>query len=352
MEDLLGFKPVQMDQEIQVDQEEIIETPEGNEGSLEDTSSEESSSTSSEVSSEIEEGGSVETPNNITPEIQKETIDPFADLDDQSRAIFEAIKSKDFGKIKNYIDSVTIDIDSMSEYDVLKQHIKSKNPKWDEDMVEFELNETYGFGFDEDELSDRERMLYKKALLTDSEKAREALKSQIRDVQFPEIEKATGNLQTEAKPQFSEEDKAEFKKYWDGHVNTNIDGLTDEVLSIEIGSEGNKEVYEFPIAYTSEDKQNLKSLVSDFQLQDDFNARYVKDGEINVKAFAKDRFIIENAAKLIKAAFAQGHTKGQLAKLKDSKNIDYSGSPSNGTSSKDVRTTAAEFFLSNGGKRS
>jgi hypothetical protein len=291
----------------------------------------------------------IETPVEVVaPVIEREIIDPFKDLGDRERQIFEALKGKDLKTVKDYLDVVTRDYDAASDIDVIRENLMVTKPKWTPEMIELELQEKYGFGVDEDELTDSQVLRFKRDLLEASEDAREVLKGKQTELTFPAIEVIEKVAQVEA-PQYTPEELSEFQAKWESHVDEGVQALTDEVINVEIENEGSKVAFDFPVTYTDSDKQGLKTLVTDFDIQKDFNQRYVKDGQIDVKAFARDKFLADNAQKLIKSAFAQGFSKGKINQLKADKNIDLN--PQGGRVSGDMtdnRTETTKSFFNNG----
>ena len=64
-------------------------------------------------------------------------------------------------------------------------------------------------------------------------------------------------------------------------------------------------------------------------------------------------FKADNFDKLLKAAFAQGHSKGKLNQIAGDKNLDFENKPQGAGTHEQVeqRTKVASFFLSNGKNR-
>lgn len=292
----------------------------------------------------------------IVNEPIKETVyvDPFAELGDTERSIFESIKNKDYASLKSVLDAITADYDNIGDLELVRQQIKQSKPRWSEDMINAELTRKYGVGIDEEEMTPAEKLSYQMALLDDGDAARDAFKSKQGEIKFPELTtQTTQTLGAEKENVQSPEEMEKFRTYWNGHIDKSVKDLTDEVMKIEVGKDGSKEVYDFPISITDGDKQGLKALVSEFDINKDFQSRYVKGDEVDLKKFMADRFKADNFDKLVKAAFAQGFSKGTLKQIAGDKNLSFDNKPQGAGTHDQVaqRTTAAAFFLSNGRNR-
>jgi hypothetical protein len=285
----------------------------------------------------------------VVTEPVKETIyvDPFADLGDTEKSIFESIKNKDYSSLKNILDAITANYDDMSDIDIVRQQIKDSKPRWTDEMVDAEMARKYGVGLDEEEMTPYEKLTYQMQLLDDGDSARVSYNSKKGEIKFPETTKPQPEVQA---PTQTPEQIAEFQKYWNGHIDNSVKDLTDEVIQVEVGRDGSKETFNFPISITDADKQSLKTLVSDFDINNDFQTRYVKEGVVDLKRFMSDRFKADNFDKLLKAAAAQGYSNGKLKQIAGDKNLDFEGKPQgSGTHDQvELRTKAASFFLSNG----
>ena len=220
-------------------------------------------------------------------------------------------------------------------------------------MIDAEMIRKYGIGLDEEDMSPIEKLTYQMQLLDDGDAARSHFKGKQGEIKFPELTTTQSSVQADTTPTQSPEEVAKFQAYWSGHIENSVKDLTDEVVQIEVGRDGNKEIFDFPIAITEADKQSLKTLVSDFDLNKDFQDRYVKDNVVDLKKFMSDRFKADNFDKLLKAAFAQGHSKGTLNQIAGDKNLDFENKPHGSGTHEQVeqRTKAASFFLSNGKNR-
>jgi hypothetical protein len=355
MNDLMGFTSVgsaaseAAPVEATTTEETVI--PEGTENTTTDEGSTGEGASSEAVSTETAET----TPDvSTSTEPVKETVyvDPFAELGDTERSIFDSIKNKDYSTLKGILDAITTDYDQMTDIDLVRQKLKADKPRWSDEMIDAHMAEKYGIGLEDDEISQFDKLKYQRELLDDGDAARTYFNGKKGEIKFPEISKGeTAQTQTSNEP--TPEQQAEFAKYWKSHVENSVNGLIGEVIKIEVGKDGSKETFDFPITITDTDKQALKTIVDAYDINNDFQTRYVKDNEVDLKKLMSDRFWLDNKDKLLKAAFAQGHAKGKLGQIKGDKNLDVSTTSSTSSTHDQVnqRTNAALAFLSNGRNR-
>ena len=209
------------------------------------------------------------------------------------------------GSMEEFFSTQTANYEDMKSEDVVKNHMKFKNPELSMEEINLLYEDTYKL--DEDIYTDKEIKLSRVKLKQQSLEARKELMKFQSDNANP---KAARDAEAE---QLAIE---ENKKKWTSQVN---EGLKEfNKVEFELNDKGDKYTFavnEDSMKYVRETTLNLP----------DFWKRYVnEDGSENVSKLAREMAIIDNVDSIVRSAYAQGKSGGKEEVIDDIKNPSYS----------------------------
>lgn len=218
---------------------------------------------------------------------------------------------KDTGRTLHDYVMLNRDLESLSKEQVIKESLKSDNPK----LSESQLNRLYKrrFGIDQD-LMDEEQIedinldidiAYNKGL--------DSLKKQKETYLIP-AENSTASVEARNKEEQAKIEQA--NQLWVETVakeNSQLSGI-----EIDLGED-----FKFTHPITDEKKSNVKEIAQDPSLQK-FYGRYLReDGSYDAKKYQRDIYILENLPAILNDV--KGHAQATTIETidKEDKNIDF-----------------------------
>lgn len=257
-----------------------------------------------------------------------------ADLDENSKKIYDYIREGKLSELKEFLDIQTQDFASKSQTELLKDYLKASNPEWSNDDIDDVLSSKYGLGLDEDLLSDQDKRAYSRELKADAKKALEFFESKKANVSLPDL-----NPKVEAPVGPSPEEIQADLNRWDTSVTESLKDF--QKLSIAL-----KENEQFDFAVdektATELTEDLKALGRDVSV---FFKPYIQDGKINSRKLAEDMAFLKNKESIVRSAVVAQVAKAQEDWLKSVKNTNLSpGSTAPVVQAKD---DTADFIANN-----
>lgn len=238
------------------------------------------------------------------------------ELDEHSRVIYDHIKSGDLQALKEYLDIQTTDYNSVPKEDLVREYLRSKNPKWSEDDINDEMSQRFGVGIDEDLLTDQERRRYSRELLANADEALNYFESKKSEIKLPDLspkptEPATSNEELERM-------QAEQVKQWEDSVAESLKDFSKLTIAIKDG-----EQFDFAIDNATELVQEMKELGKDVSV---FFKPYIKEGKIDSRKLAEDMAFLKHKDSIIRTAVVNQVAKEKEDWIKGMKNTNL-GNP-------------------------
>tara|TARA_R100000664_G_scaffold34200_1_gene54977 strand:- start:4808 stop:5902 length:1095 start_codon:yes stop_codon:yes gene_type:complete len=208
------------------------------------------------------------------------------------------------GSMEEFFSTQTANYEEMDTENVVKSHMKFKNPELTMEEIGLLYEDTYKL--DEDEYTDKEVKLSKIKLKQKSLEARKELMKFQSDNAIPKTAK-----DAEAERLALEENQAN----WRSRVN---EGLKDfQEVSFDLNDKGDK----YTFAVNEDSMKYVKNTTSNLS---DFWKRYVKeDGSEDIGKIAREMAILENVDNIVRSAYAQGKSGGKEDVINDIKNPSY-----------------------------
>ena len=300
-------------------------------------------------------GEPVETPQaNEAPQVesQKETVsspeEPTVQDDVQETSAEQqfSLEGLDEDALYEYLTFKKTDYSKMSDIDVVSGFISSDHPNWDDDDIQFELEQKYGSALFEDkiDLSEIDKDVYpdeykeavkinkeidkaQKLLKRDALEKRAELEELKQNIKLPISERKSDDNVKEASV---EEPKAEglsqeqieyLHKQWIESVEKDVPSVSE--FKFNLGDE------EVSYKITEDEQTQMVQKMKDFNAETYLVERgwLNQDGTPNVKKITEDVYILENAEKMFKSGWTQAKEKAKMDIIsKDIKNINL-GSP-------------------------
>ena len=325
------------------DEEQQLETEEG----VVEPTQEQETAPQEEVESEENyftfEEEVVETTNPILPETK---------VKDKVKYDLKSYVDNHYDTLSKYIKYRDLDVDSMSNEDLLRNKLKLENPSWNSSHIEQELQDTYGIGLKKVELPEDEYSTeYAKALahnekvdeiirrgerllLSDVSKAKQTLmQERERVLSLPEVEldvELTANPEQiieQYQAQAVEQQQKYLEEVWKPNIETAVNKIGTFKQNIDLGSEnGEKVLSELKYKFTDAQKQSLKEYLESYVAQPS-DAKYIineETGEVDYQRFANDKAlqlfapeIIKSSVKELTAQFKQKFIKEEIVNYSD-----------------------------------
>lgn len=323
---------------IQEEQQQLeTEEPVQEQGTV--TQEEESEEVSFTFEEEVEEPKS----NPILPETK---------VKDKVKYDLKSYVDNNYDTLSKYIKYRDLDVDSMSNEDLLRNKLKLENPSWNSSHIEQELQDTYGIGLKKVDLPEDEfSPEYAKALahnervdeiirrgerllLSDVSKAKQTLmEERERVLSLPEVEldvELTANpdqIIEQYQAQAIEQQQKYLEEVWKPNIETAVNKIGTFKQNIDLGSEnGEKVLSELKYKFTDAQKQSLKEYLESYVAQPS-DAKYIineETGEVDYQRFANDKAlqlfapeIIKSSVKELTAQFKQKFIKEEIVNYSD-----------------------------------
>lgn len=277
---------------------------------------------------------------------------PETKVKDKVKYDLKSYVDNNYDSLSKYIKYRDLDVDSMSNEDLLRNKLKLENPSWNSSHIEQELQDTYGIGLKKVDLPEDEfSSEYAKALahnervdevirrgerllLSDVSKAKQTLREEReRVLSLPEVEldvELTANpdqIIEQYQAQAIEQQQKYLEEVWKPNIETAVNKIGTFKQNIDLGSEnGEKVLSELKYKFTDAQKQNLKEYLESYVAQPS-DAKYIineETGEVDYQRFANDKAlqlfapeIIKSSVKELTAQFKQKFIKEEIVNYSD-----------------------------------
>lgn len=316
-----------------------------------------------------------------------EESEPDAQVTPTTPTEVEPVKVKDKVKVslKDYVEEYkdnlnhyfkykNLDVDTMSQDELVKFKLKQENPSWSDEDIKDELRDTYGIGLKEksipedaldeeiekiNEYNDRvkERIRRGERLLkADVERAKSILKDEQSKLELPEVEL---DVELDANPervieqynqQLIEQNTKFLDEVWKPQINEAVSkvGGFKQPLEIDVQN-GDKVVSELNYKLTAEQKTTLTEYLHNYQSHpsDDQYVTNKETGEVDFQRFVSDKAMQLFAKDIIKASVKEATAKLKEKLVKDEL-VNFQDEPRRvsraGNEGKDVATQVFERF--------
>ena len=256
------------------------------------------------------------------------------------------LEGLDEDALYEYLTLKKTDYSKISDIDVISGFISSDHPNWDEDDIQFELEQKYGSALFEDkiDLSEIDKELYpdeykeavkinkeidkaQKLLKRDAIEKRAELEEIKQNIQLPTSAKKSDDNVKEAsveqsQPEGLSQEQIEYlQKQWLESVERDVPSVSE--FKFNLGDE------EVSYKVTEDEQAQMVQKMKDFNAETYLVERgwLNQDGTPNVKKITEDVYILENAEKMFKSGWTQAKEKAKMDIIgKDIKNINL-GSP-------------------------
>lgn len=232
-----------------------------------------------------------------------------AQLDENSKKIYDYIREGKLSELKNFLDIQTQDFSAKPQDLLLRDYLKAENPEWSDDDVSDVLSSKYGLGLDEELMTDQEKRAYSRQLNADAKKALEFFEAKKAEISLPDL-----NPKVEQPAGPTAEEIAAQAEAWDTSVVESLKGF--DKLSIAIKD---NEQFDFAVDETTSTQlvEDLKTLGRDVTV---FFKPYINEGKIDSRKLAEDMAFIRNKEAIIRSAVTTQVAKAQENWLKGMKN--------------------------------
>lgn len=311
-----------------------------------------------EVAVSHEEQANVEDSNDLTPSEDEGIFTAFYEEDEddvdfssdeqpvpQETKVADKIKYnlKDYiekhkDEVSDYFKYKNLDVDKMSNEDLIRYKLQSENPAWDASDVEEELKSKYGIGLqerviDEDGLEEdiqrdkeynqriREKIKQGERLLkTEVHRAKQLLKEKQESLVLPEVELDVEVTADRSKiiEQYTQEIQEQTTKYreevWSPQITEAVRNLKGfrQKFDLEVES-GDKVVSEVTYKLTPEQKSQLQQHLTNYVPHPE-DGKYVTNEETGEVDFT--RFVNDKAKQLFADDIIKSSIKEAVAQFK------------------------------------
>lgn len=275
--------------------------------------------------------------------------DPGSSVSEDTQSTTENIESEfnltesDEQALYEYLTIKNTDYSQVSDMDIITGYLESEHQNWDDEDIQFELEQKYGSALfmDKRNLDEIDQDLdpdeYKEAIKLNKEidRAQKLLKRdamekrvELEDIKsniklpLSAIKKTEDNVKRDAEealqPQGPTQEEIEkYQKDWVDAVEKEIPTLDE--FKFKLGDE------DVSYKITDEEKQQMVETMKSFNGENYLVQRgwVNQDGSPNVKRIAEDVYILENNEKMFKSGWTQAKEKAKMDLIgKDLKNID------------------------------
>ena len=326
------------EQEVEAIAEDTIEQPpiQGEQSSVDDVAHEEEAPSQEEVKEEDSEEQEVFSAfyEEETPEVEEQIQE--AKVSDKVKYNLKDVIEQHSNEVLEYFKYKNLDVDSMSNEDLIRYKLQHENPAWDASDIEEELKSKYGIGLqerviDEDGLEEdierdkeynqriREKIKQGQRLLkTDVLLAKQLLKEKKENIKLPEVELDVELTADRSKiiEQYNQEIQEQTSKYreevWSPQISEAVQKLGGfrQKFELEVES-GDKVVSDVTYKLTPNQKAQLQEYLVNYVPHPEDN-KYVTNeetGEVDFTRFVNDKakqlFVDDIIKSSIKEAVAQ-----------------------------------------------
>ena len=324
--------------EVEAIAEDTIEQPpiQDEQSSVDDVAHEEEAPSQEEVKEEDSEEQEVFSAfyEEETPEVEEQIQE--AKISDKVKYNLKDVIEQHSNEVLEYFKYKNLDVDSMSNEDLIRYKLQQENPTWDESDIEEELKSKYGIGlqervidedgFEEDIERDKEynqRIREKikqgqRLLKTDVLLAKQLLKEKKENIKLPEVELDVELTADRSKiiEQYNQEIQEQTTKYreevWSPQISEAVQKLGGfrQKFELEVES-GDKVVSDVTYKLTPNQKAQLQEYLVNYVPHPEDN-KYVTNeetGEVDFTRFVNDKakqlFVDDIIKSSIKEAVAQ-----------------------------------------------
>ena len=253
-----------------------------------------------------------------------------------SRLLYQAILEGKDDEVLNYINAKNKDYNTMSDADVLREHMKAQNPLWTDKDLDFEMKHKFTTipekidvseidEYDTDAIAEanshNERIEYLENVRErEARIARTELDKNKPKVELPKIDF------TQAQEQATPEQIQQWDEEWKQAVESEVSKMPD--IKFKVGDE------EVTYKVDDNEKKEFTTLMKDFKDVEYLQKRgwYDADGNMNILKIAEDVHFLENKHKIIASFATQLKSKSTKQVIaNDIKNIDFEGNKRNST---------------------
>jgi len=326
------------EQEMEAIAEDTIEQPpiQDEQSSVDDVAHEEEAPSQEEVEKEDSEEQEVFSAfyEEETPEVEEQIQE--TKISDKVKYNLKDVIEQHSNEVLEYFKYKNLDVDSMSNEDLIRYKLQQENPTWDASDIEEELKSKYGIGLqerviDEDGLEEdierdkeynqriREKIKQGQRLLkTDVLLAKQLLKEKKENVKLPEVELDVELTADRSKiiEQYNKEIQEQTTKYreevWSPQISDAVQKLGGfrQKFELEVES-GDKVVSDVTYKLTPNQKAQLQEYLVNYVPHPEDN-KYVTNeetGEVDFTRFVNDKakqlFVDDIIKSSIKEAVAQ-----------------------------------------------
>lgn len=338
-EDVLANNFSSEPQPVQVQEEALADSP----VTEEQTIAENTVDASGEPVAPVE----VETPVSIQTDVVDDATDEYVANDDQLlNEEFEQASLADLDEdtLYEYLSLKKTDYSTVPDIDVVAGFISSEHPNWDEDDIEFELEQKYGSALFEDkiDLSEIDKEIYpdeykealrinkeidraQKLLKRDALEKREELEELKQNIKLPiSGSKVSDNNVNEQSVEETQQDLTQeqieyLQKQWVDSVERDVPSVNE--FKFNLGDE------EVSYKVTEDEQKQMVQKMREFNAESYLVDRgwVNQDGTPNIKKITEDVYILENSEKMFKSGWTQAKEKAKMDIIgKDIKNINLS----------------------------
>lgn len=273
-----------------------------------------------------------------------------AKVQDKVKYDLKSYVDSNYETIANYIKYRDLDVESMSNEELIRQKLKLENPSWNSVHIEQELQDTYGIGLKkkelpEDEFSDEYRKAVahnervdeitrrgERLLISDVSKAKQTLLSEReRVLSLPEVEldvELTADPTKIVEQHFAkvqEEQTKYLEEVWKPSIQKSVESIGTFKQQIDLGLEnGDKVVSELKYSFTKENKEKLKNYLENYVAHPSDEKYFKEDGEVDYQRFVNDKAlqlfapeIIKSSVKDLTAEFKRRFIKEEIVNYSD-----------------------------------
>ena len=326
------------EQEMEAIAEDTIEQPpiQDEQSSVDDVAHEEEAPSQEEVEKEDSEEQEVFSAfyEEETPEVEEQIQE--TKISDKVKYNLKDVIEQHSNEVLEYFKYKNLDVDSMSNEDLIRYKLQQENPTWDASDIEEELKSKYGIGLqerviDEDGLEEdierdkeynqriREKIKQGQRLLkTDVLLAKQLLKEKKENIKLPEVELDVELTADRSKiiEQYNKEIQEQTTKYreevWSPQISEAVQKLGGfrQKFELEVES-GDKVVSDVTYKLTPNQKAQLQEYLVNYVPHPEDN-KYVTNeetGEVDFTRFVNDKakqlFVDDIIKSSIKEAVAQ-----------------------------------------------
>lgn len=250
--------------------------------------------------------------------------------DEKTKELYEAFINGKTDDIRNYLNEISTDYNTMSDVDVVKRKMKLENPTWSDKYVDVEFKSKYGSALaspkdlseiDKEDYPEKyeeaqkynEEIEIKEVLLDQAARdARLALEAKKQTIEFPKVKVEEKH---EEQP-LSQDEIDELNRKWESRVETDLQQLSE--FKFKVGDE--EVVYKI----TDEDKASQTAYMKDYDgLKMAQELGWVDaEGNENPLKIAEDLLKLKNLDKIIASTATQMKTNATKEVISEIKNLD------------------------------